>query len=55
MFDINDTQTVSLYETICGLDEYSNCSIVLDGKFYGVEAGTVVAIPLYYQEEDNGV
>ena len=28
--------------------------IMLEGIFYGVEAGTVVVNPLYYQE-DNGV
>ena len=29
--------------------------LVLEGMFNGVEAGTVVVNPLYYQEEDNGV
>ena len=28
---------------------------LLEGIFYGVEAGTVVVNPLYYQEADNGV
>ena len=28
---------------------------MLEGIFYGVEAGTVVANPLHYLEEDNGV
>ena len=33
----------------------TNIYILLEGMFGGVEAGTVVANPLYYQEEDNGV
>ena len=29
--------------------------ILSEGNFYGVETGTVVVNPLYYQEEVNGV
>ena len=40
---------------LTSLRPYKTIRICWKEMFGGVEAGTVVANPLYYQEEDNGV
>ena len=45
----------SAYAIICVGDVHQIKTVLLEGIFYGVEAGIVVVNPFYYQEEDNDV